>query len=269
MTTIYPIQPYFVLHADNAYLKHLYDTATIAHFYRFTARTIEDTFFAVPDGSVDLLFALNPEHPQAWLMGSTNNPMPETVFTNGGQYFGIRYHFGMMPDAFGITPGEIVNRGVSLAEIFPHAEELCAKLLSATDFAAQIQVFLALCHDNYNHYQAPLCQSVMQLLLAHAGNIAIRQLSDITGYSARSIHHSFSDYYGISPKKFARIIRYQHALSLLTQCAPQSLTDIAFQLDYSDQSHFLRDFKAHNFLGPSKFLKIIHNTQYASHIVLC
>lgn len=47
----------------------------------------------------------------------------------------------------------------------------------------------------------------------------------------------------MSPKAFGRIMRCQAALHSLHQQGQVSFSDLALDLGFSDQSHFLREFK--------------------------
>ncbi len=81
------------------------------------------------------------------------------------------------------------------------------------------------------------------------GQIAIAQISQEMGYSIRSIDRFFRDVYGYSPKFYARVVRFQRALSLMIQNPDSSLLDIAHQCGYYDQSHFNKEFA--DFTGDS------------------
>ena len=60
---------------------------------------------------------------------------------------------------------------------------------------------------------------------------------------------------GVSPKLFLRINRFQNALAQIKQQGYDKLSDVAFDNDYADQSHFLRDFQAFTGLAPFQYLK--------------
>ena len=47
----------------------------------------------------------------------------------------------------------------------------------------------------------------------------------------------------MSPKAFSRILRCQSALTSIHAQGDISFSDLAFNLGFSDQSHFLREFK--------------------------
>jgi len=71
------------------------------------------------------------------------------------------------------------------------------------------------------------------------------------------LEHQADDmsYIGITPVLFARICRFQTALTLLRQGRFHSLTDIAYTLDYYDQTHFIHDFKLFSGASPRIYLR--------------
>lgn len=99
------------------------------------------------------------------------------------------------------------------------------------------------------------------------GNIRINELKEYTKYSERTINYTFTHYYGFSPKTFCLILRFQNALQQLTKVSIHSLTELAQELGYADQSHFIREFKRFNLLSPKKSSQTIAQQCYQNHIV--
>lgn len=73
--------------------------------------------------------------------------------------------------------------------------------------------------------------------------------------SERQLERKFKTSVGISPKKFQRIIRFEKSLQLLQRADYKQLTAIAYQLNYTDQSHFIKDFKTFSGMTPYEFVK--------------
>jgi AraC-like DNA-binding protein len=58
----------------------------------------------------------------------------------------------------------------------------------------------------------------------------------------------------ISPKQLGKAIRLQATLHLLLNKNSETLTHIAYENDYYDQNHFVKDFKALVRVTPKEFL---------------
>jgi transcriptional regulator GlxA family with amidase domain len=68
---------------------------------------------------------------------------------------------------------------------------------------------------------------------------------DETGWSRRHVTERFRRQLGITPKAYARLLRFQEATALLMQPeSTGSLADVAMSSGYYDQSHLSRDFTA-------------------------
>jgi len=71
----------------------------------------------------------------------------------------------------------------------------------------------------------------------------------------RTFERRFLNATGLPPKQFAKIIQFQASLEQLTEEDFTKLTDIVYQNGFSDQSHFIRVFKAFTGKTPKEFKK--------------
>jgi AraC-like DNA-binding protein len=85
------------------------------------------------------------------------------------------------------------------------------------------------------------------------GNVSIQQLADAAGLSLRHFQRRFRALTGLNPKHYARICRIGHAVHLKELRPDASWTTLALEAGYSDQPHFIRDFKALTGALPSGF----------------
>jgi AraC-like DNA-binding protein len=84
---------------------------------------------------------------------------------------------------------------------------------------------------------------------------SIQSLSQEVNLSRRQLERSFMATVGLSPKMFARIVRFQRALYRIENYHETSLTGIAYSSGYYDQSHFIKDFKEFSGLNPRQYLQ--------------
>src|SRR5690606_3402390 len=79
-----------------------------------------------------------------------------------------------------------------------------------------------------------ICHAWRQLL-AHHGDIEVGALAAELGWSRRHFGARFRDEIGLTPKTMARVVRFNHALSLLEGgSAPRSWATIASAAGYYD-----------------------------------
>lgn len=90
------------------------------------------------------------------------------------------------------------------------------------------------------------------LIRAHQGAISIADIIATLGISERQLERLFKKYVGLSPKFYARIIRFNYIFHLIQERNP-GWTDLAFNAGFYDQSHFIRNFKAFTGEDPSAY----------------
>jgi len=89
----------------------------------------------------------------------------------------------------------------------------------------------------------------------YTSNDALR-IADIAatcGLSSRHLERLFGDLIDVSPKLLARMIRFERISYALYAAPDVSLRAMAFEYGYSDQAHFIHDFKAFAGQTPGAF----------------
>ena len=81
----------------------------------------------------------------------------------------------------------------------------------------------------------------------------IARLSEMVSMSRRTLERRFLDSVGISPKRFARVIRFKATLKHLKQDRSAIKRQGYLDFGYYDQNHFIKDFR--HFMGgtPSNY----------------
>ncbi|PWT99188.1 MAG: hypothetical protein C5B52_11020 [Bacteroidetes bacterium] len=86
------------------------------------------------------------------------------------------------------------------------------------------------------------------------GQISIAALCEDQNTYYKKLERSFLECVGYTPKSYNRIVRFNQALRLLYK-GKKSLTEIGYDCDYFDQSHFIKDFHLFTGTSPSQFVK--------------
>jgi len=74
--------------------------------------------------------------------------------------------------------------------------------------------------------------------------VSIDRLARHVGLTRRHLERRFQLLVGVSPKRLARIVRFQRALRMLERAdAGQRGTRTAMACGYADQAHFVREFR--------------------------
>ena len=96
-------------------------------------------------------------------------------------------------------------------------------------------------------------QTAAKLLYHSKGQFRVAELADYCNLSVRQLQRQFDDATGVSPKTLARTIRFEAIRNRLMFEPDANLTDLAYEFGYTDQAHFINDFKAFTDKTPGDF----------------
>lgn len=227
--------------------------------YEFPATTI------VPTTRIDLLFFFGDpfvEHvgssrislPRFYLLGQRTAPLKVSASGRTGVIIISFKPCAALP-LFKIPLQEFTDQSVTLDSFMEPAEirtveERVLNTESLHQKVMILQSFLA------TKLQTCLFDSLV-LQAAHHINrqfnaFDIRQTAAEFGLGRRQFERRFQQSVGLSPRKFANILRFQKALFLHQE--GENWADIVDICGYYDQSHFIREMKSHSSFTPSKVL---------------
>ena len=272
--TLAAIQPLMIFASEKYYKKSVMRDG-ISHFFRFKlSKEMMDKVLVVPDGSIDIVFNVNEDKSKAFCYGSPLN-LTDINFVpfvkESKEIFGVRLLPGntIMPGGFNV--GDFTNKGVDLSSVLNIDDDFIEEIGSCNDFNEQIRIFT-------NHYLAEYRKRVIDVkknnlsaylverIVKAKGNIKIEDLSRELGYSTRYNNKLFNDTFGMSPKHFCKIMRFQGAIRAIT--GNEKITDIADDLGFFDQSHLGKEFKKFAGTSPKKFEEIINTAEYKERLIL-
>lgn len=182
---------------------------------------------------------------------------PSNAFWNSQfSHFGVSFHPHALRMFFGIDAAELTNQMPDIGLL--DKTEIPALLLSARDHQERVAI---LSHYFYKRIAQSKGDGVVNHLFQ--GDWADRldnekNLAAIASYyqiSERQLQRKFKQNVGVSARKFARIAKFEKSLQAISSVQYGSLTQLAYELDYTDQSHFIKDFKLFSGLSPYEFVK--------------
>ena len=91
-------------------------------------------------------------------------------------------------------------------------------------------------------------------LICHHGVWNIEQVSQMVNVSSATLRNLFRDKVGITPKELVKITRLKQVLHT-KEHTDESLTSLAYKLNYYDQSHFIHEFKQAIGLTPKQYFE--------------
>lgn len=169
--------------------------------------------------------------------------------------FGVYFFPYSLPLLFGIQASDLVNQlpdlSTSLGQDGSMLEE---QMMMAADTPERVKIMTAFLEKRLSKTtnQEHRVISIIQEVLTTKGNISIGRASESAFLSRRQFERKFKEFAGLPPKLFMRIVRFQAACNHFSNNI-KSLTAIAHECGYYDQSHFIHDFKQFSGHCPRQF----------------
>jgi methylphosphotriester-DNA--protein-cysteine methyltransferase len=132
-------------------------------------------------------------------------------------------------------------------------KELEERILTAADLHDRVAILSAFLERRLrlNSREEPRVFSAISHIIQTRGLTSVTALSQKYFFSHRQFERKFKEFAGFSPKLFTRITRFQAALK--EYGSGKSLTEIALDCGYYDQSHFINDFREFSGYNPKAY----------------
>ncbi len=101
----------------------------------------------------------------------------------------------------------------------------------------------------------PLIPASLALLANTSERRSIPEVAQQLGISQRQLERLYHEQVGMAPKQYARLLRVETARLALKQTPGQPQTRLAVDLDFYDQSHFIREFRAVVGMTPQQYVQ--------------
>lgn len=222
----------------------------------------------IPDGCIEMTFNFKDGikryvsehdfivHPNSMIMGQRTKSYFIEPLGDVDSFAICFYPYGFAN--FVSTPLEkLVDVETPTATLFGEvpAKTLEQKITQATSTEERIEIIEAFLFERLNQHTTieNLVKTTVDSLLATNGSSPINKILKNDLSKRRKLERDFRKQIGISPKQLGKVLRLQTALKMLLN-EKESLTNIAYESEYFDQAHFIKDFKEFTGTTPKEFL---------------
>jgi len=220
----------------------------------------------VPDGCMEMIFHYGDLYkqytdnrsivqPRCFVIGQLTQPL-EIEPTGETGIFSVRFHpEGFLP--FATVPiKEMENKAVTLEKLFgKDGQEIEQKLLNTISTSERINLIETFLLSRLADTETidRIIKSTVETILTANGQLSVDELSRQTNINRRQLERKFSSIIGLSPKQLSKTIRLQATLKMLLNKKFTSLTALAYEGEYYDQAHFIKDFREFTGMTPKEF----------------
>lgn len=223
----------------------------------------------VPDGCIEMAFILGDDikrytsenefilQPRAMILGQTIDAfyIQPTGYVNT---FAIRFYPYGFANFVTVPIKTLANKETPLASVFEEkiVKTLERQIIEAPGTAQRIQVIESFLLKRLNQKLTidNIVRTTVDALLLTKGSAAINDILKEDPSKRRQMERKFAKQIGVSPKQLGKVIRLQSALKLLLNKNSENLTHVAYESEYYDQAHFIKDFKEFTGTNPREFL---------------
>ena len=205
----------------------------------------QELFRILPDGCVDIIFIFDKTKGTFYAnITGTMTTFLEISYPQSVQMFGIRFKPAGITAFTRVPVDEFTNRNVELElvdtlfdksfyEKIPEKQSIEEIIMLADNFLINLIPY----HSNKQIIHA------VDLIYFAKGQLPLADLASDVCLCQRHFERNFKSTVGISPKLFAKIFRFKHALRCLKNYPHKDLLTIAIECGYYDHSHLIKDFK--------------------------
>jgi AraC-like DNA-binding protein len=170
-----------------------------------------------------------------------------TTLEGRGGVFGVKFRPGGLRACLGTPLSALRDRSVPATTVFgPQADALCAEVWACRDDASRVETAAAFLAPRLPPVvaQGRLAADIVDAIAIDRDLTTVERVAARWHLGARTLQRLFSDEVGIGPKWVINRFRLHEALEQLQQGHDVRWSDLAQELGYFDQAHFIRDFKA-------------------------
>lgn len=197
--------------------------------------------------------------PAFFIYGQTLEPL-QLVFDTSFRMIVFLFYPFILQNFFGIDPKSINDNCYNLLELQDSAVTATIARLKngaqGTEWSAAITDYLLTVFTEKQQRLDRHIRNGIVMITENRGQVAIADVCAAIGVNQRTFERRFAAETGLLPKQFAQILQFNSSLEQMAGNDFDKLTDIVYENGFSDQSHFIKVFKAYTGITPKAFSKL-------------
>lgn len=183
----------------------------------------------LPDGCADLVFDLHDG--ASIVVGTMTKPLviaPQAA----SEFLGVRFRPGRAAAFLRLPLAELTDASVPLNDVWKNWDGR----IDVTSLEAELLRRLDPDRDRR-------VDAAVERIIASGGTARIDELANEIGISRQHLARQFQHHVGVSPKTFARVMRFRRLVDRVDPARDLDWADLALEHGYYDQAHLIADFR--------------------------
>src|SRR5450432_85993 len=201
--------------------------------------------------------------PGVALLGGVNTAKFSRMLEGNGRVLGVKFRPGGLRPFVAQPVCAFTNKVFALHDVFGAAAAgLDRRVLEHADHQAAIAVVESFLRDLHPRWDEAigLAAGIAERIANDRQIKQVEQVVQAFKISTRKLQRLFNEYVGVSPKWIIQRYRLHEAAERMASAAALAWADIAIELGYADQAHFIRDFKKVVGKSPADYFKALSPT---------
>ncbi|MDR2162581.1 MAG: AraC family transcriptional regulator [Clostridiales Family XIII bacterium] len=259
-----PIQPDLVQCAKGSSIRssvQIWNDKNIkntAHFVGFSTRAdIPGSIRLYPDDCLKMFFIKGEgrRESQTLVVGANSTVTTMNVYPETEYFMFVPYSH--LPLDLAVHPDELLNRQAEAKDVIASNSDFLKcidEIGEEEDFEKKICILTRFAQNvtrpSYSPHLSEYCALAMCL---SNERFMMHDIERFTGYSDRYCREEFKKSYGVSIKRYDRILRFQRVLRDWINIDGADPNYVIMKYGYYDQSHFIKEFKEFTESTPLQF----------------
>ncbi len=227
----------------------------------------------IPSNGVDLVINLGQEMTGRFNKGITNLKQGNYIL-RGNQF---NYYDSNLPTDTHFLSIKLTNKGLDALTKIPASElinsyvenpfkgylhENIMRIIDSQSFHHRVNLIRKWIESTTNYNNRNILATTIENKITTNPNYTVHQLEQFSGYTEKYLNKVFKNYSGYTISNFKRLCRFNNTIDTLRYMGNKKWTDILYDHNFYDQSHFINEMKHFTGLNPSQIRKNFANQHF-------
>lgn len=175
--------------------------------------------------------------------------------------FGVRFRPHAAFGFLGVAMTSLTDHVVPLSNVIGKwSDELESRIAEAASFEERVEMIESVLTARPGSWngETTIAAGLVGMVSDSGGRMSVRELVNFSGVGERRLERIFAKYVGVSPKMFARIVRFGGVVRNIEAADSFGLLDTALSFGYYDQPHMIHEFNEFAGTSPLRYFDATH-----------